>query len=57
MFSVNNFALTDVEGNFSLLLNRGAIPDLLLLRTLLPILQTSREASFWKVMDSFLVLA
>ena len=39
------------------LLNRGGIADLLLLRTLLAIHQNSQEPSFWKVMDSFVLLA
>ena len=36
-FLRNNFALSDVEGNTSRLLNRGGIADLPLLRTLLAI--------------------
>ena len=55
-FSANNFALSDAEDNTSGLLNRGGIADLLLLRTLLAILQKSREPSFWEVMDSFVLL-
>ena len=51
-FSGNNFALSDAEDNTSGLLNRGGIADLPLLRTLLAILQKSREPSFWEVMDS-----
>ena len=47
-FSVNNFALPDAEDNTSRQLNRGIIPDLPLLRTLLAIHQKSREASFWE---------
>ena len=38
-------------------LHRGGIVDLLLLITLLAIRQKSREPSFWKVMDSFVLLA
>ena len=38
-------------------LKRGGIEDLFLLRTLLVIRQKSREPSFWKVMDSFVLLA
>ena len=38
-------------------LNSGGIADLPLLRTLLAIRQKSREPSFWKVMDSFVLLA
>ena len=40
-FSVNNFALTDMEDNTSGLLNRGGIADFPLLRTLLAIPQKS----------------
>ena len=56
-FSANNFALSDAEGNTSRLLNRGGIEDLPLLRTLLAICQKSQEPSFWKLMDSFVLLA
>ena len=42
-FSANNFALSDVQDNISGPLNRGGIADLLLLRTLLAIHQTSQE--------------
>ena len=56
MFSANNFALSDAEDSTSGLLNRGGIADLLLLRTLLAILQKSRESSLWEVMDSFVLL-
>ena len=52
-FLANNFALSDAEDNTSGPLNRGAIADLPLLRTLLAIRQKSREPSFWEVMDSF----
>ena len=38
-------------------LNRGGIADLPLLRTLLAIRQKSGEQSFWKVMDSFILVA
>ena len=48
-FSANNFALSDAEDNTSSPLNRGGIADLPLLRTLL--------ASFWEVMNSFVLLA
>ena len=51
-FLANNFALSDAEDNTSGPLNRGGIPDLPLLRTLLAIRQKSREPSFWEVMDS-----
>ena len=54
-FLANNFALSDAENNTSGPLNRGGIPDLPLLRTLLAIHQKSRDSSFWEVMDSFLV--
>ena len=53
-FSVNNFALSDAEGNTSGPLNTGGIADLPLLRTLLAIRQ---EPSFWEVMDSFVLSA
>ena len=56
-FSGNNFVLSDAEDNTSRPLNRGGIADLPLLRTLLAICQKSREPSFWKVMDSFVLLA
>ena len=56
-FSANNFALSDAEDNTSEPLNRGGIADLPLLKTLLAIHQKSREPSFWKVMDSFVLLA
>ena len=56
-FSVNIFALSDAEVNTSGPLNRGGIPDLPLLRTLLAICQISRQPSFWEVMDSFVLLA
>ena len=45
-FLANNFALSNAEDNTSGPLNRGAIVDLPLLRTLLPICQKSREPSF-----------
>ena len=53
----NNFALSDAEDNTSRSLNRTGIVDLLLLRELLAIHQKSWEPSFWKVMDSFVLLA
>ena len=56
-FSTNNFALSDAEDNTSGPLNRGGIADLPLLRTLLTIGQSSREPSFWEVMNSFILLA
>ena len=55
-FSGNNFALSDAGDNSSGTLNRGGIEDLPLLRTLLAIHLKSREPSFWKVMDSFVLL-
>ena len=56
-FLGNNFALSDAEDNTSGPLNRGGITDLPLLRTLLAIRQKSREPSFWKVMDYFVLVA
>ena len=53
----NNFALSDEEDNTSGPLNRGGVADLPLLRILLAIRQSSREPSFWEVMDSFVLLA
>ena len=38
-------------------LNRGGIADLVLLRTLFAICQWLQEPSFWKVMESFVLLA
>ena len=56
-FLAKNSALSDAEGNTSEPLNRRGIADLPLLRTLLAIHQKSREASFWEIMDSFVLLA
>ena len=56
-FLANNFALSGAEENTSGPLNRGGIADLPLLRTLLAIHQKSREQSFWKVIDSFGLVA
>ena len=56
-FLANNFALSDAEDNTSSSLNRGGIADLPLLRTLLAIHQKSREPSFCKVKDSFVLVA
>ena len=56
-FLANNFPLSDAEDNTSGPLNRGGIADFSLLRTLLAICQKSREPSFWKVLDSFVLLA
>ena len=53
----NNFALSHAKDNTSGLLNREGIADLRLLRTLLAIGQKSQEPSFWKVMDSFVLVA
>ena len=53
-FLANNFALPDAKDNTYGLLNRGGVPGLPLLRTLLAIRQKSREPSFWDVMDSLL---
>ena len=55
-FSANNFALSDVEDNTSGTMNRGAIADLPLFRTLLATGQKSQEPSFWEVMNSFVLL-
>ena len=55
-FSANNFASSYAEDNTSGPLNRGNISELLLLRTLLAIHQKSREASFWELMNSFVLL-
>ena len=56
-FLANNFALSDAEDNTSGPLNRGGIAYLALLGTLLEICQKSREPSFRKVMNSFVVVA
>ena len=56
-FLTNNFALSNAEDNTPGPLNRGVIADLPLLRTLLAIRQKSREPSFWKVMDSYVLVA
>ena len=56
-FSANNFVLSHAESNASSLFNRGDIADLPLLRILLAIQQNSREASFWELMVSFVLLA
>ena len=55
-FSANNFALSDTEDKTSRLLNRGGVADLPLLRMLMAIHQKFREASFWEVMDPFVIL-
>ena len=55
-FLGDNFALSDAEDNNSGPLNRGGIANLPLLRILLVIHQKSQEASFWKVMDSFVLV-
>ena len=56
-FSANNFALSDAEDNTCSPLNRGGIPDLPSLKTLLAIRQKSREPGFWEVMVCFVFLA
>ena len=56
-FLANNFALSDAEDNTSLLLNRGDIADLPLLKTLLAFHQKSRESSFLEMMNSFVLVA
>ena len=45
-FSVDNAALSNAEDNTSMLLNRGGIADLHILRILLTNRQKSREPSF-----------
>ena len=55
-FSANNFALSDAEDNTSGSFKSGGIANLPLLRTLLAIHQKSGGPSFWKVMDSFVLL-
>ena len=55
-FPANYFASSDAKDNTSGPLNRGGISDLLLLRTLLVICQKSREPSFWKVIDFFVII-
>ena len=47
-FLAKNFALSDADHNTSVLLNRGGIADLSLLRTVLVSCQKSQEPSFWK---------
>ena len=56
-FSADNFTLSDAENNTSKLLNTGGLTDLPLFRILLAIYQKYWEPSFWKVMDSFVLLA
>ena len=56
-YLASNFSLSNAGDNTSGLLNRGGIADLPLLRTLLAIRQKSRERSFWKVIDSFVLFA
>ena len=56
-FLANNFALSSAEGSTSGSLNRRALVELPLLRTLLAIRQKSREPSFWEVMNSFVLVA
>ena len=56
MFSANNSALSDIKDDASGPLKRGGIADLPLLRTILAIHQKSQEPSFWKVIDSFILL-
>ena len=55
-FLANNFALSKAENNTSRTLNRGGIAHLPLLRTLLATCQKSQEPSFWKVMNSFVLV-
>ena len=54
-FLANNFDLSDAEDKTSGPLNRRSIANLPLLRTLLTIRLKSREPSFWKVIDSFVL--
>ena len=57
-FLANNFALLDAEDNtWGPSKCPGGIADLPLLITLLAIPQKSQEPSFWKVMDSFVLVA
>ena len=56
-FLANNFALSSAEGNTLGSLNRRALVELPLLRTLLAIRQKSREPSFWEVVESFVLVA
>ena len=56
-FSGNNFDFSDAEDNTFGPFNRGGIAGLTLLRTLLAILQKSREQSFCGVMGSFVLVA
>ena len=56
-YLASNFALSDAVDNTCGPLNRGGTTDLPLLRTLLAIRQKSREPSFWKMMDSFVLVA
>ena len=55
-FSASNFALSDTVNYTSGPLNRGGIVDLPLLKTLLALHQKSQEPSFWKMMDSFVLI-
>ena len=54
--SANNFALSEAEDNTYRPLNGEGIADLSLLRTLLAIHHKFQKPSFWKVMDSFVLL-
>ena len=56
-FLANSFALSNALDNTSEQLNRRVIADSPLLRTQLTFCQKSLELSFWKVMDSFVLLA
>ena len=56
-FLTNKFTLLNAENNTSGPLNRGSIADLPLLRRLLTICQKLRDPSFWKVIQSFVLLA
>ena len=57
-FLVNNFFFfffSDSEDNTTSSVNREDLSDLPFLRTLLALCQKSREPSFWKVADSFVL--
>ena len=55
-FLANNFAFSDAEDDTCRLLNRGGIADLPLLRTI-AICQKFQEPHFWKVLESFVLVA
>ena len=55
--SANNIALSNVEPDTSVPLNKADIADLALLRTLLAICQKPWRSGFWEVIDSIILLA